>query len=166
VQAAKREAREKVRRNQERSKASGDAEETLGRLRAELAGAQRAQRTSAAEAEAAEHMVARLHAYSKELEAQLAEGQEERDEALRAHAESTAALQAAHEANHHLEQRLTATVQAAATQLNVQRANAKYLRGRIQQSNAAQQEKQQQERQGQRGRLTVEAFAVDVSGER
>ena len=53
----------------------------------------------------------------------------------------------------------------------MQRANAKYLRGRIQQSNAAQQERQQGGRQGQglegqRGRLTVEAFAVDVSGER
>jgi hypothetical protein len=32
-----------VRRNQERSKAAGDTEETLGRLRTELAAAQRAQ---------------------------------------------------------------------------------------------------------------------------
>ena len=43
VQGAKREAREKARRNQERSKASGDAEDTLARLRAELANTQREQ---------------------------------------------------------------------------------------------------------------------------
>jgi hypothetical protein len=56
-------------------------------------------------------------------------------------------------------------VQAAAAQLTVQRADASYLRQRIRQSNAESSRAATVAAVGA-GRLTVEAFSVDVSGER